>query len=386
MTEFNIEDAFNHHSLLAFSYFLQQKAIPLNQNQEQSALLALDVSLEPKARPALWCVCHAGKVEDELMSSIDSAWMLADLDGNIRNLLDARQKCEDQKTSSLTTQLETVLDQEPAQDLNHHLLICLGANAIQELPPKNHLVQHFASITVVTLAITSGIQVWHKWVIEQGGRLLIKNPLVKTKESFDSILCQRFEKSVFLSQKPRIYLKAQDGISIKAQYCLSPELGSIQWDGDVCVLRADVLSQQGRAVWLIDFQPNASKKGRFQWASCRLNQRDMPLFYEVSDTIPEFQGLHPMIGYAKQIALLSKTFELMLQCYSKQELRKVLQQIDMFLKLSLSFDLEEQAKSIYEIKVKFLTLGKFKDEDYLWILNQSLNNPFIFTHQGKWLL
>lgn len=387
------EDQFAIQGLLALSYHLQQNPIAPALTQELSALITLDISLDSIDRPTHWCMCVQGQIQPSLRESIEASWFLVELDQKNRKAIDAtshdRQPThqipalQNPNLKTINQQLEAVLDQEPSEMINHHLLIVLDRATSTDELPKSHLVQHFASITVLAYAPTIALQLWQKWVVEQGGKLMIyqnSNP----NESFDSELCARFEKSIYVSQKPRVYLKLLDGYQAKSQYALTPQCAPLTWEGDICVLRADVLSQKSRASWLIDFQAPAQKSGIYQWGNCRLNQRDFPLTYEVAQQISEIQNQSPSVSFAKQINQRHKSLELMLASYQKQELRKVLQQIDMFLKLHLALNDDQSAKHIYEIKVVFLTLGKFTEEDFQWMLKQFFSHPFYMTHAGEW--
>ena len=76
----------------------------------------------------------------------------------------------------------------------------------------------------------------------------------------------------------------------------------------------------------------------------------------------------------------------MLYAYSRKELRRVVQYLDQWLKLSIALENEDVSEQIYQLKVKFLSIGTLSFRELHQLIANGLQMPFYLNQAGEWVM
>ena len=265
-----------------------------------------------------------------------------------------------------------------------HLIIILGRGARREtsMPPE-HELSLFQSITLIAEAgshdpIKSWLT-WYRWGTRLGVQILWQQDSMVTK------LSKIIQNGSYGIGRSTLHIKAGEGIKFQSLTAITPHGGAIQIDPQEAHFVAPNMCDGERISYLIGFQEEAKDTGESRpLATCNLDGVKHTI-YSNSQLRRDSDLHHPGVSFAQQLSHRARCFDGLLYAYSRKELRRVVQYLDQWLKVSLALEKEEVASWIHQQKVKFLSIGTFQPHDLDQLILHGMDTPYRLSPSGSWV-
>ena len=383
----------NHLLSLRYAF---QNPITTTDSHIQSFLLSLEGSNHQSSsndQSHIWCLAGVGTRSSSLWNRCKEGWDLAQVDQIHRSLISIDQPQvysqwngqDPQWQDPLPAQLNSfkvALAEQDHQSFNQvHLILLLGSSLPPQLaPPSLKYCQHFASITVVFETPPLNFLVWSRWSVLAGGTLLFN------QSDLSSNLANHLQIQTYTHPRLPLKLEPASGVQIQSIAQLTPLLHSLAVDSNQPELNLMVpaTAENQRTSWFIHLKGDFSKGAQGQTLlTCHLQNQT----YEIQSSVefhPHTESLNPSVAFANQLSHRAHCIEGILYAYQQNKLRRVLQYLDQWIKLSLAFENEECTQWLYTIKVRFLSLGTFQKEDLHQLIQYGFTPIYSLSSIGQW--
>lgn len=399
--------------LSALRYTLQSRAAR-PQGAPTQLVLSLDASGGARAAGEVrWVVATSGAVGEATRAALQDAWDLAAIDGAPRALdllgqpAGARALADlAAPTSALSAQLrgvagelslgdelEATMELEldvtkalaappgeearpPRDERAQHLLVVLASSGTYALP-QDRDVAPFASVTVVVESCAPSLWSWARWAARLGARVLFAG------EGLIGELSAAIQDAASRPARASLALRpVMDGKLLSVVSLTSP-LAALPVDG-VANLYHPTLSEEGRAAWLVTVQEGASSAAEREVLICDYlgARRSLSALGSAPDALELAQ---PAVAFAQQLAQRARSFEQVMSAYARNDLRKVVQGLDQWMKVTTALEGEEAGRDVHLLKVKFLHLGRFDAPDVARFVRLGFWSPYVLSSSGEWV-
>ena len=402
--------------LTALRYTLQARA-ERPDGAQTHILLSLDASRGARA-PGLsrWVVATSGAVSAETRAALQDAWDLASIDGAPRELqlleqpeqvsaladlaapraaLSAQLRAlnaelfpsdELETTMELSVDVEQALsgqgaDAAPAASssaalLARHLLIILAEGGTYTAPQDKDLTA-FESVTVVVERCAPSLWSWVRWAARLGARVIFAGePLIAELSAAIQDAASR------PARAPIVLRPAMEG-KLLSVVSLSAPLAPLSIDGVVSFYQP-CLREEERAAWLVTLQEAPSAPFEREVLICdHLGAR-----HNITACSTGSHGVEvaqPAVAFAQQLAQRARCFDQVMSAYARNDLRKVVQGLDQWMKVTTALEGEEAGREVHLLKVKFLHLGRFDTLDVVRFVRHGFWSPYLLASSGEWV-
>ncbi len=400
--------------LTALRYTQQARAARL-EGGPTHILLSLDASHGARApEEARWVVATSGAVSEATRAALQDAWDLASIDGAPRDLelleqpegvsslaelaapraaLSAQLRAvalsyapsdELETTMELNIDVEQALAESlegrestaPADQRQQHLLVVLAASGPYSTP-QDRDVAHFESVTVVVESCAPSLWSWVSWSARLGARVIF------AEESLIGDLSAAIQDAATRPPRSQLVLRPVMDGKLLSVVSLGAPLAALSIDG-VASFYHPSLQEEARAAWLVTLQePSSSSAERDVLICDHLGAR-----YQLRATSSATHALEltqPAVAFAQQLAQRARCFEQVMTSYARNDLRRVVQGLDQWMKVTTALEGEEAGREVHLLKVKFLHLGRFDTPDVVRFVRQGFWSPYLLCSSGEWV-
>ena len=382
--------------LLSLRYALQNPIMttdPLIQTFLLSIEGSSHQSLSSNDASHVWCIAGVGQRSSSFWKTCKEAWDLAQVDQVSRHLISTDHSSvhtewddqDPQWQDPLPAQLNSfkvLLSEQNDQSFDQvHLLLLLGTQLPSQLaPPSLKNCQHFASITVIFQNPPIHFLSWSRWSVLAGASLLFNHT------NLSSHFANTLQTQTYTHPRLLMRLEPTDGFQIQSITQLTPLLHSLAVDSNQSDLKVIVpaTSENYRTSWFIHLKGDFSK-GIQEQTLLRCYLQDQ--VYDIQSSAefhPHKESLNPSVAFANQLSHRAHCVEGILYAYQQNKLRRVLQYLDQWIKLSLAFENEECTQWLYDVKVRFLSLGTFQKEDLYQLIQYGFTPIYHLSSIGQW--
>jgi hypothetical protein len=401
--------------LTALRYTLQARA-ERPEGAQTHLLLSLDASRGARA-PGLarWVVATSGAVSEATRAALQDAWDLASIDGASRELqlleqpagvraladlaapqaaLSAQLRAVSAELSpndELETTMELSVDVEqalsvarepegspraPADLAPRHLLILLAEGGTYTTPQDKDL-SPFESVTVVVERCAPSLWSWVRWAARLGARVLFAG------EALIAELSAAIQDAASRPARAPLALRPSMEGKLLSVVSLSAPLAPLTVDG-IASFYQPCLREEERAAWLVTLQESPTPALERELLICdHLGAR-----HTLKAGATGSNGLEvaqPAVAFAQQLAQRARCFDQVMSAYARNDLRKVVQGLDQWMKVTTALEGEEAGREVHLLKVKFLHLGRFDTLDVVRFVRQGFWSPYLLTSSGEWV-
>ena len=182
---------------------------------------------------------------------------------------------------------------------------------------------------------------------------------------------------------PRYTLGAWALKALNPQELLSAPLAPLTVDG-IASFYQPCLREEERAAWLVTLQESPTPALERELLICdHLGAR-----HTLKAGATGSNGLEvaqPAVAFAQQLAQRARCFDPVMSAYARNDLRKVVQGLDQWMKVTTALEGEEAGREVHLLKVKFLHLGRFDTLDVVRFVRQGFWSPYLLTSSGEWV-
>ena len=399
--------------LTALRYTQQSRAARL-EGSHTHILLSLDASRGARApEEARWVVAASGAVSEQTRAALQDAWDLASIDGAPRDLelleqpegvssfadltapraalsAQLRSLASSSSSDELEVTMELDIDVEQAlvaglegqgaaptaDSRQQHLLIILAAGS-PYAAPQDRDVARFESVTVVVEACAPSLWSWVSWSARLGARVIF------AAESLIGDLSAAIQDAATRPPRSQLVLRPVMDGKLLSVVSLSAPLAALSIDG-VASFYHPSLHEEARAAWLVTLQEPSSLSSERDVLICdHLGAR-----YQLRATSSATHALElaqPAVAFAQQLAQRARCFEQVMTSYARNDLRRVVQGLDQWMKVTTALEGEEAGREVHLLKVKFLHLGRFETPDVVRFVRQGFWSPYLLSSSGEWV-
>lgn len=424
--------------LISLRYTLQQRTAS-SESSISHILLSLACSTAVSSVPhSRWCVVITGELGPSFKERLCDAWDLASIDGYHREIWVADHQTPCHSLSELSNSSRTTLsvqlkdlslkiqdqvDQSEADDvdvddktlisqqnqsssikvedeteetevfnfenilpsnqeeINTHLLILMGTSVRAQVAlPSEKELNHYSSVVCISESMFAGLLNWQRWSARVGAHLLFN------RDHLISELSAHIQECALGVHRAQFHLKTVQGIKLQSITALTPNTSALkvnQLGGEANFILST--PQEGRrATWLISLQESQVKREDRLLAVC-LFKGEQHKIKSSSKYIKGIEFIQPAVAFAHQLSHRTRCIDSLLYSYSRQELRRVVQYLDQWLKLSIALEEPEVNEWIYQLKVKFLSVGRFDSEDLKLLIEHGFTSPYYLNLSGEWI-
>ena len=382
--------------LLSLRYALQNPITTVDP-QTQTFLLSVDgsnhQSFSSDDISHVWCIAGVGQRSPSFWKTCKEGWDLAQVDQVSRHLIstghslihtewdDQDPRWQDPLPAQLNSFKVSLSEQDNESFDQIHLLLLLGASLPSQLaPPSLKNCQHFASITVVFESPPVHFLSWSRWSVLAGASLLFE------RATLSSDLANILQTQTYTHPRLPMKLEPTNGIQIQSITQITPLLHSLAVDSNQSDFRVMIpaTSKNQRTSWFVHLKGDFSMGTREQTLlKCYLQDQ----VYDIQSSVefhPHKESLNPSVAFANQLSHRAHCIEGILYAYQQNKLRRVLQYLDQWIKLSLAFENEECTQWLYDVKVRFLSLGTFQKEDLHQLVQYGFTPIYHLSSIGQW--
>ena len=381
--------------LLSLRYAFQNP-ITTTDSKTQALLLSIDGSTHQilsNDESHVWCVTGVGERLSSFWQTCKEGWELAQVDQNQRTLISADQPfCQNQWQEndpqwqdSLLAQLNSfkviLSEQENVHNTRTHLVLLLGHSLPPQFsPPTTKNINSFSSVTVIFEEPPLHILAWSRWAVLVGARLIFNNRDLSTH------FANAIQTFTYAHPRFSIGLETGDSVHIQSITQLTPSTHSISVDPTQfeTKLMTPPTAEGQRTSWFIHLNGDFSNlENPKTLLKCSLQDQ----VYEIQTSVafqPHSESLNPSVAFANQLSHRAHCIEGILYAYQQNKLRRVLQYLDQWLKLSMAFETEESTRWLYEVKVRFLSLGTFQEADLHTLIHYGFAPVYHLSSSGQW--
>lgn len=266
-----------------------------------------------------------------------------------------------------------------APDLERqHLLLCLTKdNSVA--PPNERDLSHYVSLTLWVEETSVLLWPWLQWAARLGARV------IGTRDE-DSALLTELINAASHREHTQITLRPAPQGKLSSVVSLNSPLGSLTIDG-VTSFKAPLLRPHERAAWLVSVRAPLNGEGdrlllRCDVGGARCELKDRPSM--LASNVSALEYRQPAVAFAQELSARTQALELALNAYLRHDLRRVVQALDRWVKLTLSLEGEEAAREIHMIKVKLLHLGRLDTQDLTCLINAIQTPLYTLSAAGQW--
>jgi hypothetical protein len=284
---------------------------------------------------------------------------------------------------SLDTLSELIDDtQSHSNSKKANLIIVI--NEIQSLyVPKEEDIKHYDSITVLVTQMNAEVLVWKRWAARVGARLLTSH------ENLITELSDVIQSTSYTIPRQNLELVPAPGFVFQSITVLSPQASPLQIESKervpINLTLAPTLSKQRSSCLLTiqELSSSALKENRLA-CTCIINDKRYEIFTSALDH-SNLEQHHLAVSFAHQLSHRARCLDGLLYTYSRKELRRVVQYLDQWLKLSIAMETKEISEEIYQLKIKFLSVGSFSKMELHHLIRSGLKAPFMLNEAGEWI-
>jgi hypothetical protein len=345
----------------------------------------------------IWCISGVGQRSSSFWKACQDGWDLAQVDQVQRHLISADQhtrqtqwaSTDPQWKDSLLAQLnsfkvilsEDTIESSKESSKHIHLLLLLGSKLPPKLsPPSLKNCNLFASITVIFESPPLHFLAWSRWSVLAGASLLFNQSNLSTQ------LANTLQVQTYTHPRLPLVLEPSESVQIQSITQLTPCLHSMAVDSNQPELNMIIpaTAENQRTSWFIHLKGDFSKDIPARTVlTCRLQNQT----YEIQSSgvfDSQNESLNPSVAFANQLSHRSHCVEGILYAYQHNKLRRVLQYLDQWIKLSLAFENEESTQYLYSMKVRFLSLGTFQKDDLHHLICYGFAPIYHLSSIGQW--
>lgn len=290
-----------------------------------------------------------------------------ELELDINDFNDSKREDSQDENSSQT--------EEQADQIPVHLVICLAENSRHSPPPVKDL-SPLESITIIFEDESPMIWPWASWAVHAGAQMIFHTDHCSTQLQNLIMMSARVRSRIGASFHPTMEGKFHALISLNA-----PMIA--KFSNPLDPIRVPLCPPGQRLAWLMSVEPKHHGDGARELLFCEVYGGR----YVIQDYPTQLDGLESSqlaVSFAQQLVQRGRILELIISSYLNSDLRRVVQGLDQWVKLSVSLEEEAVCAWVHNLKIKFLHLGRFEPEDFKRLIRHALHVPYQLTSDGTW--
>ena len=381
--------------LLSLRYAFQNPVVQ-SDPKTQTVLLSIEGSHDKTHQSTLdqdqvWCIAGAGERSHDFWKRCGEGWELAQIDNIEREVVFQGQQ-QSERTwqeqdpnwqDSLLAQITAFQMDTEKQKSNtkYHLVLILGQSLpsqLTPLQPKN--IRFFSSITVLFETPPNQSLIWTRWATFVGAKLIFN------QNRLSSYFAESIQTYSSSHSRFPFALSPHESIRIQSITQLTPSLHSLSIDAKkpkVSLVTPGIPEGQ-RASWLLHLSGDFKNiQAPIPLLTCAFQNQKYTIQYDL-DFTSQLEILNPGVAFTNQLSHRAHCIEGILYSYQQNHLRRVLQYLDQWLKLSIAFENEESSRWLYDLKIRFLSLGTFREVDFQHLVGYGFTPIYQLLSSGQW--